>query len=1361
MDASGKHPPIITLGQGQYVLLRRFDDGTTAIVWQAKRLENPDFSRSYRPDGSLLDFLRRVDSPGLVNDKRPGEMVAIKLPLNDTDLPTLRQEGQNLEDYGGASDYLLKLVENRMVDRDCPCLILTWAVGRKIKDLEQPLDEGEGLKAAYQLIWTLSELQSVYGKTLTDSLKDDSVFWDAQKKRVTIIDLGSVSGTSVVSSVALPMVGATLHRAMTGVTPGEFVRNGFKLYEDKVGGGSEENSRLAWENLSYGVRLLLWQLLFGKYQNLSSVRETIRKQEQLWLTTSDDLLAQVRQMASDELLNCFDLARLKGATLTVDSIQEYYQALAEVLSSPASEVPGLHEEAELLSLLSRAGQMLVDNNRYEEAQAILAKVVSLTTNKPTTNRASWYQEVDWLKDEVARVQVEVEENKREQDRQQEQLEKEWSDRKTEIEKMLVQGRYADAIKLVKDAEDMARQHKNTTWRETVDRWHEIIGHGQKTKTALTANDVVDWQEVVGSWQNLCQLRLDNGRDWAVTTAPTALSKKIVAWTQGAALLDRYDQALDGLDLLEKVDDNHNLLRSRQDWEQRREGYEQHIGQLEKDDPVSLINLLYEATKAGFEFQTVSDAETSSTLKSLRLTLVEKLANRSRFDEASYEAQRAVERLEKRQEGVNSDSVWVADSDRQALKIYIRRAREQAKKWAEEAGELRPGVLNYYRRQWDKGDKTEPRNNLYLLGIQRALSETGDHGEEYKRAIVERLLKTARDNREAQPPDIESALGWAGIAWVVSDNADEATRQELAAIRRVWLQEEERRLLRGLYAQFVRQQFEEALVKAKNQLAELTGSFHNKEKWLLLNFLAAQVDRYQQQLTDKQDVPVEKTSNPDAGKEEQDEFAGADKLRSEARELFLKRLQGLAKEAADCLAEAVKRVEPPAEFAALKRWYGGYKELWEHFQANDHLRFTMDHQANGDNSITPDANGGRGQGAGLSASETISGYLQQIERSLSIVETMDQLARSLTEVNQRQAEEHYGKLKEYSDKTAQSADLSQLESSSSYNQDLINWPLVWLDGYLTHLDTDLQDLHPSAVLKPASLALSLLDGTSQETDAYIMKTRKQIVEAVLAQEWRSAYEEAAGKDNRQNLYQALQGRIDWLLDNINPLLFYLYLGAGPTRQDESQAAGGTKDQPELHGEMKQFLEKGPAQPDVAALGRYANERLQHQFQQKTKLEANNDDLTPVIVSWAADFAYKQVKGRENKWEHVEWMYQLCSPPPNQVAQLDVWHRFVRYAWYLSDRNQLVEKRLESSNIIEGINQILTSNTLSWDIYQDPPEAGLPNENERKFSLYQYWLGGTASSAEEKLRILSSNGFKQQAIQIRDEVGGILETMSGNA
>jgi len=348
----GKRPHI-TLGGQRYALLRQFTEGMHSVVWQAQPLpqaSRPDETQYERVElagFSLLEYLRRESQERFAPDASLGaELVAIKLPLAGGAMDVLRQEARNLSRLRGISERSQRLValqHDLSEDSGCPCLVLAWASGQQLDRLAAPMAEPDGLAAGFQVAEVIEVIFNRRYTPLTDSIKPNSIFWDADTRQVTIIDLG-VEGETMASleKMTLPLLGDTMHWILVGEHVGNAQEGVFELdREDKIKIGKAG----AWQGLSYGARAIIRKLLLGEFlpyptegldreplfqclkAATGAVRGALKTQMDLWGEPLDSLLSRARRAGGVEAMNLYDVARLRQAALSEQDEQNYQEHL--------------------------------------------------------------------------------------------------------------------------------------------------------------------------------------------------------------------------------------------------------------------------------------------------------------------------------------------------------------------------------------------------------------------------------------------------------------------------------------------------------------------------------------------------------------------------------------------------------------------------------------------------------------------------------------------------------------------------------------------------------------------------------------------------------------------------------------------------------------------------------------------------------------------------------------------------------------------------------------------------------------------------------------------------------------------------
>lgn len=396
--------PVIKLGDHWYLLLRQFTGGATAIVWQAQQLEQgvqPNTDQHQIKDHIFLMSKGASDYSNFKQDDRP--LLALKLAKRDH-VDDLRKEASNLTQiskYGRHAQWMVQLREDRSHDTYAPCLILSWASGQQLDNLEAPLTEREGVTIAYQLLQLIQAVYTLHSKVLTDSIKANSVFWDSAAGKITIIDLGLVGIADDLERLALPLLGETLYRALVGsASVGEI--NSQRSYEPRAQNLGAKKDETTWAALSFQTRVLLSRLVLGDYQPqtenrreernqmLTELQQAFKNQRDLW-ETPDDLL-QLARRASDAAaaLNAYDIARQRGQSLQPYDEKHYQQYLRQILD-------GLLSSLEPTRLIPELGWMSLRDPQNPLIRRAVRVIKTMLDASSHTTPGEWPEIVVGLK----------------------------------------------------------------------------------------------------------------------------------------------------------------------------------------------------------------------------------------------------------------------------------------------------------------------------------------------------------------------------------------------------------------------------------------------------------------------------------------------------------------------------------------------------------------------------------------------------------------------------------------------------------------------------------------------------------------------------------------------------------------------------------------------------------------------------------------------------------------------------------------------------------------------------------------------------------------------------------------------------
>lgn len=144
---------VVKLAEQRYELLARIEVGTTAIVWKARLIGENEVV----PDSSMVDyaFLKKgnLDQDIARSDEDrigPDDLVALKIPLNDSQYEGLLEEGKRLALLNSRNvPGIVKLKHDYF---SYPCLALAWAQGQKLSEFKPDNPERVGLTIAAKLV---------------------------------------------------------------------------------------------------------------------------------------------------------------------------------------------------------------------------------------------------------------------------------------------------------------------------------------------------------------------------------------------------------------------------------------------------------------------------------------------------------------------------------------------------------------------------------------------------------------------------------------------------------------------------------------------------------------------------------------------------------------------------------------------------------------------------------------------------------------------------------------------------------------------------------------------------------------------------------------------------------------------------------------------------------------------------------------------------------------------------------------------------------------------------------------------------------------------------------------------------------
>ncbi len=341
---------VVQIGDKHYALLRQFNDGHLSVVWQAQLIADSKrnapgyFHEVHTTQKELLATLQKQDDIRHKPDSTiEGRVVAIKSPNSPDAIQDLRAEAKNLRQLRGAStrsQRLIELIDDHSGDAGCPCLILAWAKGTQLDNFTQPISERDGLSVGFQVAQVIEAVFNLRYTPLNDSIKPNSIFWDEDNRRATIIDLGLVGEHMAdLETQTLPIFGDTLHRVLTSQHVGKDLDDKGAPIPDQLWAGTAKES---WQKLSFGTRQIVQRLFDSTYlpqptkelkgndlynclsQTVGAVRNAIEEQIALWdEPDSKELLQKAHQTKGAEAINYFDIAWGKGEIPTEEDRELY------------------------------------------------------------------------------------------------------------------------------------------------------------------------------------------------------------------------------------------------------------------------------------------------------------------------------------------------------------------------------------------------------------------------------------------------------------------------------------------------------------------------------------------------------------------------------------------------------------------------------------------------------------------------------------------------------------------------------------------------------------------------------------------------------------------------------------------------------------------------------------------------------------------------------------------------------------------------------------------------------------------------------------------------------------------------------
>ncbi len=333
--------PVLHMGGVYYALLSPNTTGSTAVVWQARKLDRlPEQGvQVLTPSAETRTrLIRDAAARTAYADSDPsGELVALKtaLPGKET---ALEKEAKALQRLGASVLRLHFPAFEQTWPEGFPCLVMEWVQGEKLSEHGAPYPEQEGLQICLQLVNILYAARlSAPDIVLTDSLKGDGVFiqrdergnfqtrildwnvYETQEGNVrerTLIRFGEV-----MAGIFAPALGFKINRATNEVP-----------FEDLGKGKPGDTGAKQWDQLSYGARTLIRRVLQRDFEGgadviISAMQTAIKEELARW--TEPDPLARARRESGPARLNWLDMIRAKGKPLSPEDQEQYTRLLRE------------------------------------------------------------------------------------------------------------------------------------------------------------------------------------------------------------------------------------------------------------------------------------------------------------------------------------------------------------------------------------------------------------------------------------------------------------------------------------------------------------------------------------------------------------------------------------------------------------------------------------------------------------------------------------------------------------------------------------------------------------------------------------------------------------------------------------------------------------------------------------------------------------------------------------------------------------------------------------------------------------------------------------------------------------------------
>lgn len=348
--------PVLLLDEHAYVLIAADTTGTTAVVWQARKLKlsEPLVRERYErltPSESTRTQLTKEFVDQTFPDPEDGELVAVKLARpGKQNEQALEKERQALHRLGDSVLPVHYPAEREQWPPDFPCLVMAWVKGQKLSEWGA-FSESDGLEVAHQLAKILVTIRMLAPDIIpTDSLKAGSIFVHQDEQGsydVQLIDWnvyaqneGAIRESTllrfgeVMLDILAPAMNFKIDRA-TNTAPVE-----------SLGAGERDDTGIQqWDGLSWGSREIIRRCLRRDFDGDAStivraLRDVIEAQINHWKEPNP--LAKAEQADGIARLNWLDIARSRGEQIDV---QEVAPALWDLLDGYGHK--GRHLEARI------------------------------------------------------------------------------------------------------------------------------------------------------------------------------------------------------------------------------------------------------------------------------------------------------------------------------------------------------------------------------------------------------------------------------------------------------------------------------------------------------------------------------------------------------------------------------------------------------------------------------------------------------------------------------------------------------------------------------------------------------------------------------------------------------------------------------------------------------------------------------------------------------------------------------------------------------------------------------------------------------------------------------------------------------